>query len=140
MPQVHVAVGVILDRNHKILITRRASDAHQGGLWEFPGGKVEAGETLEVALGRELREELGIEIGRTSELLEVRHDYGDKTVLLDVHVVWAFSGEARGLEQQPLSWVDSQELAHYDFPAANVPIVEAVVKLLGDPQLGSPRA
>ena len=137
MPQVHVAVGVILDRNHKILITRRASDAHQGGLWEFPGGKVEAGETLAVALGRELREELGIEIGRTSELLEVRHDYGDKTVLLDVHVVWAFSGEARGLENQPLSWVDARDLARYDFPAANVPIVAAVVKLLGDLQCGS---
>jgi len=130
MPLVHVAVGVILDRERNILITRRAAESHQGGLWEFPGGKVEAGESLDTALARELREELGIAIGRTSALLEVRHDYGDKVVLLDVHVVWDFSGEARGLEDQPLTWVASQNLAQYAFPAANVPIVEAVRQLL----------
>ena len=82
------------------------------------------------ALTRELREELGIVIGRTSALLEVRHDYGDKTVLLDVHVVWEFSGEALGLEDQPLAWVAPQELARYAFPAANMPIVTAVGELL----------
>ena len=130
MQRVHVAVGVILDEFHNILITRRAPDAHQGGLWEFPGGKVEAGEPLGLALARELREELGISIGRTSGLLEIRHDYGDKSVLLDVHVVWDFSGEARGLEQQPLAWVAPGELADYAFPAANAPIVEAVQALL----------
>ena len=130
MQRVHVAVGVILDEFHNILITRRAPDAHQGGLWEFPGGKVEAGESLALALARELREELGISIGRTSGLLEIRHDYGDKSVLLDVHVVWEFSGEARGLEQQPLAWVAPGELADYSFPAANAPIVEAVQALL----------
>ena len=130
MQRVHVAVGVILDEFHNILITRRAPDAHQGGLWEFPGGKVEAGESLALALARELREELGISIGRTSGLLEIRHDYGDKSVLLDVHVVWDFSGEARGLEQQPLAWVAPGELADYAFPAANAPIVEAVQALL----------
>ncbi len=75
---------------------------------------------------RELREELGIVIGRTSALLEVHHDYGDKTVLLDVHVVWDFSGEARGLEDQPLAWVTPQDLASYAFPAANMPIVAAL--------------
>ena len=130
MQRLHVAVGVILDEFHNILITRRAPDAHQGGLWEFPGGKVEAGESLALALARELREELGISIGRTSGLLEIRHDYGDKSVLLDVHVVWDFSGEARGLEQQPLAWVAPGELADYAFPAANAPIVEAVQALL----------
>lgn len=130
MQRLHVAVGVILDEFHNILITRRAPDAHQGGLWEFPGGKVEAGESLALALARELREELGISIGRTSGLLEIRHDYGDKSVLLDVHVVWEFSGEARGLEQQPLAWVAPGELADYAFPAANAPIVEAVQALL----------
>ena len=130
MRRVHVAVGVILDEDHNILITRRAPDAHQGDLWEFPGGKVEAGESLALALARELREELGISIGRTSGLLEIRHDYGDKSVLLDVHVVWDFSGEARALEQQPLAWVAAGELGDYAFPAANAPIVEAVQALL----------
>lgn len=130
MDVVHVAVGVVLDGDRKVLITRRAPGAHQGGLWEFPGGKVEAGETVTVALTRELREELGIAIARTSALLEVHHDYGDKTVMLDVHVVWEYSGEARPLENQPMAWVAPQELTRYAFPAANRPIVAAVEKLL----------
>jgi 8-oxo-dGTP diphosphatase len=130
MHVVHVAVGVVLDADRNILITRRATDAHQGDLWEFPGGKVERGESLRAALRRELLEELGIAIGRTSALLEVRHDYGDKTVLLDVHVVWDFSGRAKPLEGQPMAWVAPQELRCYEFPAANEPIVGAVEKLL----------
>lgn len=130
MDVVHVAVGVVLDGDRKVLITRRAPGAHQGGLWEFPGGKVEAGESVTVALTRELREELGIAIARTSALLEVHHDYGDKTVMLDVHVVWEYSGEARPLENQPMAWVAPQELTRYAFPAANRPIVAAVEKLL----------
>jgi 8-oxo-dGTP diphosphatase len=130
MTLVHVAVGVILDGADNILLTRRAVDSHQGGLWEFPGGKVEEGESLRSALARELREELGIEIGATHPLLEVRHDYGDKRVLLDVHVIRDFSGDAEGLEGQPLAWVPVDELARYEFPAANEPIVEAVTALL----------
>jgi 8-oxo-dGTP diphosphatase len=62
--------------------------------------------------------------------LQVHHDYGDKTVLLDVHVVWEFSGEPVGLEDQPLAWVAPPDLARYAFPVANVPIVTAVAKLL----------
>lgn len=130
MKPIHVAVGVILDEALNILITRRAVDSHQGGLWEFPGGKVEEGESLQAALSRELREELGIEIGPSSLLLEVQHDYGDKAVLLDVHVIREFSGEAVGLEGQPLAWVPVGELEQYEFPAANVPIVEAVISFL----------
>lgn len=134
MEPVQVAVAVILDRARNVLITRRATNSHQGGLWEFPGGKLEPGESLHQALARELREELGIEIGRTSPLLEVEHDYGDKRVLLDVHVVWEFSGVARGLEDQPLAWVASTELASYPFPAANVPIIGAIAALMAGPQ------
>ena len=130
MSDVHVAVGVILDAENRILITRRHDDAHQGGLWEFPGGKVEAGETLEVALARELREELGIELGETQPLVLVEHDYGDKSVSLDVHIVRSFSGEARGLEGQPLQWASAEELAAYQFPAANLPIAKAIKELL----------
>ncbi|CAA0109835.1 8-oxo-dGTP diphosphatase [Halioglobus japonicus] len=129
MSIVHVAVGVILDAQRNILITRRAPQAHQGDLWEFPGGKVEAGESLLQALTRELHEELGIAIGRTSALLEINHDYGDKKVLLDVHIVWEFSGEAIPQEGQPMAWVAAPELSSYTFPAANKPIVEAVEDL-----------
>lgn len=130
MREVHVAVGVIVDTDRNILLARRAKGSHQGGLWEFPGGKVESGETLQVALARELREELGIEPGRTSPLLKIRHDYGDKVVLLDVHMVWDFAGTPSGLEQQPLAWVPAADLDSYEFPAANVPIVRAVKELL----------
>ncbi len=130
MSVVHVAVGVILDADNNILITRRRDDAHQGGLWEFPGGKVEPGESLATALARELREELGIDIGPIHPLTEVRHDYGDKSVWLDVHVISSFDGEARGLEGQPLVWVSAERLQDYRFPAANVPIVSAVREYL----------
>lgn len=128
MTPVHVAVGVILDPEGKVLITRRAPQAHQGDLWEFPGGKVEEGESLRAALARELREELGIAIGRTSALLEIHHNYGDKSVLLDVHLVWEYSGEARALEDQPMAWVKPGDMARYAFPAANVPIVAALLE------------
>ena len=129
MSAVHVAVGVIVDSAHNILITRRSKNAHQGGLWEFPGGKVETGEALLAALARELREELGIAIGRTSALLKIHHDYGDKQVLLDVHMVWDYSGEARSLENQPMAWVSPQALTQYTFPAGNFAIVAALGKL-----------
>ena len=126
---IHVAVAVIRNARNDILISRRHADSHQGGLWEFPGGKLKRGESLQQALERELREELGIEIGAIRPLLEIEHDYGDRRVLLDVWLVQEFSGEARGLEGQPLNWVAPAELANYAFPAANRPILEAIAGL-----------
>ena len=127
---LHVAVGVILDVDKRILISRRANEAHQGGLWEFPGGKVEAAESVQVALARELFEELGIQIGVISPLLRVEHDYSDKSVLLDVWVVTEFTGVPKGCEGQPLAWVALEDLENYQFPEANAPIVGAVKSLL----------
>lgn len=123
---VHVAVGVVLDNQGRVLISRRARDTHQGGLWEFPGGKVEPGESVSGALRRELAEELGIEIGRVEPWLRVPHDYGDKRVLLDVHRVHGFHGTARGLENQPIRWVPVAQLRDYAFPVANRPIMTAL--------------
>ncbi|MFL6609750.1 MAG: Nudix family hydrolase [Pseudomonas sp.] len=125
MKRVHVAAAVIRDSAGKILIARRADTQHQGGLWEFPGGKVEADESVETALARELNEELGIAVEAARPLIKVRHDYPDKQVLLDVWEVSAFSGEPHGAEGQPLAWVTARELTHYEFPAANQPIVAA---------------
>ena len=125
MKRVHVAAAVIRGANGKILIARRADTQHQGGLWEFPGGKVEAGESVEAALGRELKEELGIVVEAARPLIKVQHDYPDKHVLLDVWEVSAFSGEPHGAEGQPLAWVSPRELADYAFPEANQPIVAA---------------
>lgn len=129
-PLVHVAVGVILDKNHNVLISRRAPKAHQGDLWEFPGGKVESAETVLEALHRELIEELDITIGRTTPLIEIQHNYGDKSVLLDVHIIWDFANTPRSMEQQPLAWVEPSALAQYEFPAANVPIIPALLEVL----------
>lgn len=127
MPRVvHVAVGVILGKDDTILIAKRPDDAHQGGLWEFPGGKVESGETVFDALKRELSEELAIQTLSTEPLIKIRHDYGDKTVLLDVHKVTAFTGEPKGNEGQPILWVAPENLSQYEFPAANRPIIKAI--------------
>jgi 8-oxo-dGTP diphosphatase len=124
-PAVHVAVGVIRNSLGEILLARRHGDAHQGGLWEFPGGKLEAGETVESALRRELREELGIAVDAASPLIKIAHDYGNKRVLLDVWQVDAFRGEPCGMENQPVRWTPPEALAGLEFPAANRPIVAA---------------
>lgn len=129
--RLHVAVGVVIDTDGRVLITRRAPGSHQGGLWEFPGGKVEPGESLQAALARELLEELDIEVAASQPLLQVSHDYSDKPVLLDVHVVREFRGQARGVEDQPLAWVAPESLRDYNFPAANGPIVKAIEAMCG---------
>jgi 8-oxo-dGTP diphosphatase len=123
---LHVAVAVIADDSGRILLAKRAKSAHQGGLWEFPGGKVDPGETLAEALVRECREELGIEVQAHRPLICVTHRYPDRTVQLDVHRVTAFAGEPAGMEGQPLAWVVPDDLGDYPMPAADVPIVHAI--------------
>lgn len=124
MKRISVVAAVIRDQG-KILIAQRAADAHQGGLWEFPGGKCEAGETSAVALCRELEEELGIVATMYRPLIQITHDYSDKSVCLDVWEVSAFTGQAYGREGQPVRWVAPAELSGYAFPAANHPIITA---------------
>ena len=123
---VHVAVGVIRREDGKILIARRPEHLHMGGRWEFPGGKVEAGETVQQALTRELREEVAIEVTQLEPLTEIHHAYPEKTVLLDTWWVTAFSGEAYGVEGQETLWVALEELAQFQFPDANQPILDAI--------------
>ena len=94
--RIHVAVGVLIDSKDCVLLTRRLKGTHLAGYWEFPGGKVEAGESVHTALARELEEELGTRIGETVPLMTVSHDYGEKQVLLDVHQVKDWSGEPHG--------------------------------------------
>ncbi|MCU1721064.1 Nudix family hydrolase [Pseudomonas sp. 5P_5.1_Bac1] len=125
MKRIHVAAAVIRGADGQILIARRDKTQHQGGLWEFPGGKVEDGETLDAALARELREELGIEVTAARPLIKIKHDYPDKQILLDVWDVSGFTGEPHGAEGQPLAWVSPKDLAQYEFPEANRPIVAA---------------
>ena len=121
---IHVAVGVLTNASGRVLIARRGADLHQGGLWEFPGGKVESGEDVRQALTRELLEELGIRVEASEPLLTVEHDYGDRRVALDIHRVSHWQGEPRGQEDQPLAWVLPSGLDDYEFPEANRAIVE----------------
>ena len=122
---LHVAVGVVRNDRGEILISLRHDHLHQGGLWEFPGGKVEPMESAENALRRELREELSITVEEATPLIKIRHDYGDRQVLLDVWQVNAFGGNPQGLENQPILWVSPDKLHQFDFPAANRPIAAA---------------
>ncbi len=126
MLPVHVAVAVIQDASGRVLLTRRSDGAHQGGLWEFPGGKVERGETFEQALRREIREELGIEVSAHQLLIDLTHSYPDKIVRLDVHRILQYSGKPIGLEGQPLEWVLPENLDQYAMPAADRPICAAL--------------
>jgi 8-oxo-dGTP diphosphatase len=102
---IHVAAAVVVDGLGRVLVSQRPGHVHQGGLWEFPGGKLEAGETAETGLKRELHEELGITVQAARPLIRVYHAYPDKPVLLDVWRVTRYSGEPAGLEGQPIDWV-----------------------------------
>jgi len=123
---LRVAVGVITSAAGEVLVARRHEHLHQGGLWEFPGGKVAAGESVLEALARELHEELGIRVEDAAPLLSIEHDYPERSVRLEVWHVLAFSGTAHGREGQPLRWLPVTALDPADFPAANAPIIEAI--------------
>ena len=121
-----VAVGVIKNVAGDILISKRSKKAHQGGLWEFPGGKFEANETCYQALSRELKEELGIDVQSARPLIKIPYHYEDKSVLLDVLEVNSFTGNPVGLEGQPVKWVSQDALENYSFPAANKVIIDSI--------------
>ncbi len=126
--RVHVAAAAMISADQKkVLIARRPSSVDHGGLWEFPGGKLAPYETGLEGLKRELHEELGVEIVRARPLIRVHHEYPDKHILLDVWQVQEFAGEPFGREGQAVRWVPMEELVNYPFPAANLPILRAVM-------------
>ena len=127
--KLHVAVGVIRNKKHQFLVSKRHENLHQGGLWEFPGGKVEANETAFEALHRELHEELNIDVRQAEPLIKISHQYTDENVLLDVWMVNEYEGLAASQQQQPLQWLSLSELSSFSFPAAN----QAILKCLSLP-------
>ena len=118
-----IVVAAIIRRNGKILITRRLDDVHLPGLWEFPGGKVEAYETLDAALEREIFEELGIRIRVTEQVLTVKHQYPSKSVLLHFFNCTIVSGEPQPIEVADLKWVEPADLRQYPFPPADADLI-----------------
>jgi len=126
MNTTHVVAGVIRNSSQQVLLALRPQHLHQGGLWEFPGGKVETGEAVERALQRELFEELDISVTQARPLIRIQHRYPDKHILLDVWQVETWQGVARGKEGQTLAWCDLAELSNKPLPAANYPILKAI--------------
>lgn len=123
-----VAVGLIL-REGRYLIVQRKVGVHLGGLWEFPGGKCERGESLEDCLRRELREELGIEITTPVPYHVIRHEYPEKTVELHFFRCSIRDGQARALDCEDLHWVAPDELTKFEFPPADQPLIRALQDL-----------
>lgn len=123
---VHVAAAIII-RDSKVFLAKRAKNLHQGGLWEFPGGKCEGEESPEQALVRELLEEVAIIPGSFKKFETITHDYGDKKVCLHFFLIDSFEGEAKGNEGQLVQWFDLISLSELDFPAANKAIVDRLL-------------
>ena len=120
---VHVAIGIILNLQQDVLLALRHPHADQGGLWEFPGGKMEGSESSYQALCRELKEELDIQIVAATRFTQVSHVYESYTVELHVWKVTRFSGNPKGMQGQPIRWVSRGELSAWPLPPANRQIV-----------------
>lgn len=128
MKKINVAVAVIINSDEKILIAKRHEHLHQGGKWEFPGGKIEENESTKDALIREIKEEVGLEVKQASPLIILDYDYGDKLVSLDIWIVTDFTGNATGVEEQEIRWENVSKLVNYTFPDANQPIIDLLLK------------
>jgi 8-oxo-dGTP diphosphatase len=125
---LHVLVGLIGDAQGRWLVNRRQPGKELAGFWEFPGGKRQAGESPFAALRRELDEELGIDVLAAEPWLELKHDYPDKTVLLDVWRVLDYRGQVGAREGQALDWVAAALLAALPLLPADLPIVAALIR------------
>jgi 8-oxo-dGTP diphosphatase len=126
MPRLDVVAAIIRDPQGRVLLAQRPAHKHQGGRWEFPGGKVEAGEALDHALARELDEELGLSATAFEPFMTVDHRYPELHVRLHFHEVKKWQGSAHGREGQPVSWFTVEQMASLEFPAANRPVVKAL--------------
>ena len=118
-----IGVAVITNREGKILIDRRKASGEMGGLWEFPGGKIEPGETVRECIQREIKEELNIEIAVGDRLTTITHTYQTFKVTLYVHYCRHLSGKPQPIECEEILWVDPSQMNQYQFPQANAQII-----------------
>jgi 8-oxo-dGTP diphosphatase len=123
---IHVVAAAISDSQGRILIAKRPDHVHKGGLWEFPGGKLETGESVQQGLARELSEELGIHPTTTAPLICITHHYPECSVKLDIYRVTEFEGNAHGREGQPIRWLRPEEMQVDQFPEADRPVINAL--------------
>lgn len=127
MTRLHVVAAVLTRSDGSVLINQRLAGSHMAGRWEFPGGKVEAGETPRMALARELEEELGIEVLAARPLMRIHHEYPERAVLLDCWLVEQWAGEPTAREGHPLDWVQPTHLHDHDLLEADLPLVGALM-------------
>ena len=125
IPIQRIAVAVIVQQG-KILIDQRPPGGVLAGLWEFPGGKIEASETAEQCAVREALEEVGLTVKAETFIAAVEHDYGDKIVQLQAYLCRVQSGEAQALECSAVLWIRPEELEQYPFPPLNAQLIKPI--------------
>ena len=126
LPHKQIGVAVIWNQTGQILIDRRKIGGTMGGLWEFPGGKIEPGETVAACIAREIQEELAIEITVGEQLISIEHTYPTFHLTLTVHHCQHISGVPQPIESEEIRWVNISDLGNYQFPAANIAIINAL--------------
>lgn len=129
---VHVVAVALVDRDGRVLLAQRPEGKNLAGMWEFPGGKVEAGETPELALIRELKEELGIDTGESclAPLTFASHRYDDFHLFMPLYVCRVWKGAVTAHEHQNIAWVYPRDFNQYTMPPADIPLIPALQELL----------
>jgi len=132
-PILLVAAAALVDRDNRVLISKRPEGKELAGLWEFPGGKVDPGETPEQALRRELAEELGIDVCETclAPFTFASHTYAGFHLLMPLYLCRNWDGEIEPRESQEIAWVRPNRLSSYPMPPADAPLVPWLRDLLG---------
>ncbi len=123
-----VVAAAIIQHEEKFLLTRRKPQSHLGGLWEFPGGKKEAGETLETCLRREIKEELGVDISEPQLFHSLRYQYSEKKVELHFFTCFIIQGIPQAIDCAEIAWVYKHELNSYEFPPADIPVIKKIIQ------------
>ncbi len=126
MTRIQVIAGILIDKAGRVLLAERLHDHPMAGYWEFPGGKIQVGESPEAALERELAEELGISDLQQLPFMQLEHDYPDRHVALDFRLVTAWRGVAEGLEGQRLQWLVPEAIDDASILPADVPVLTAL--------------
>jgi len=129
LKKINVAAGILIDKNNRVLITQRIEGKLLKGFWEFPGGKLNIGENPEIALKRELKEELGISVISYEPFMQLEHCYYNQAVNIDFFLVHKWLGSIIGLDGQNIQWVKISRLPKNKLLEADIPIIKALQEI-----------